>query len=148
MSDDAKRICSNCENAYHGPGGVFCRLYTEDIPDETVAEECVGWDPLPRYQRTLQSTNGTESPEPAEPPLSFPSIRYPPPKAVPQTVDEVVAAPPSPELVAACETYLEVRHTVLWGQVFEVISPKGRAEAAEWLAQQITAINYVVPVEL
>ncbi len=148
MSDDAndrlpahdQRICSNCENAYHGPSGVFCRLYTEDIGDETVAVECVGWDPLPSYQRTVQSSNGSV---PAND-LIRAALAMP----MPLTVDEVVAAPPAPDLVAACETYLELRHTVLWGQVFEVISPRGRADAAEWLAQQITAINYVVPAEL
>lgn len=145
MSDDAKRVCSNCENAYHGPGGVFCRLYTEDIADESVAEECVGWDPLPSYQRTIQSQNGLElqpATKASESVLSLVGQKRT------LTVDEVVAAPPAAELVAACETYLGVRHTVLWGQVFEVISPRGRAEAAEWLAQQITAINYVAPVEL
>ena len=35
-----ERICGNCEHGYLGPGGVFCRVYEEDIYNERVAEEC------------------------------------------------------------------------------------------------------------
>lgn len=41
------RVCSDCENAYLGPSGVLCRVYHEEIFDETVAVECPDFDPLP-----------------------------------------------------------------------------------------------------
>jgi hypothetical protein len=41
------RVCSDCEHALFGPGGVYCRLYNEDIWQEKVAEECADFDPLP-----------------------------------------------------------------------------------------------------
>lgn len=40
-------VCSDCENALFGPGGVYCRLYSEDIWNERVAAECADYDPLP-----------------------------------------------------------------------------------------------------
>ncbi len=135
MSDDAKRICSNCEYALHGPGGVYCRQFSDDIADETVAVDCVAWDPLPSYRPPAQE-NG-HRPEVANAAIRE-ALRLPP-KA--EVVDALVAKTPAAELVATCEEYLRLRHCTLFGQVFEIISPRGRAEAAEWLATQITAIN-------
>lgn len=44
----AKRSCEDCENAYHGSAGVFCRLYNEEIWNtEKIAAECEDWDPVP-----------------------------------------------------------------------------------------------------
>ena len=33
------------------------------------------------------------------------------------------------------------RHVTLWGQHFEVISPRGRGLAAEWLAAQLSDLS-------
>lgn len=38
------------------------------------------------------------------------------------------------DLTALCDGYLSGLHTTLWGEVHEVVSPRGRAEAATWLA--------------
>lgn len=40
-------VCSDCEHALFGPGGVYCRVFSEDIWLERVAEECSDYDPLP-----------------------------------------------------------------------------------------------------
>lgn len=43
-----RRSCEDCENAYHGAAGVFCRLYKEEIWDEVrTAESCEDFDPVP-----------------------------------------------------------------------------------------------------
>jgi hypothetical protein len=44
------------------------------------------------------------------------------------------------ELVEACDRYLAGLHCVLWGRAFEAHHPKGRREAAEWLAAQVQAV--------
>lgn len=41
---------------------------------------------------------------------------------------------------ARCDRYLKSLHCTLWGEPFEVISPKGRAQAAAWLAKQIAGV--------
>lgn len=128
------RTCSDCEHGYVGPDGLFCMTYREMIDDERVALECVAFDPIPSNIIT------DHGPKPELEPAVRPKLR--------EQVDEVVAAAPAPELVAACDAYLRLRHCTLFGQVFEIISPRGRAEAAEWLATQITAINFVAPVPL
>lgn len=43
-----QRSCESCEQAYHGPAGVYCRLYNEEIWDEAAtAAECDDYDPVP-----------------------------------------------------------------------------------------------------
>lgn len=39
--------CDHCENALFGPGGVFCRVFNEDIWNEKVAQDCEQFDPQP-----------------------------------------------------------------------------------------------------
>lgn len=36
----AERLCADCEFALMGSGGVFCRMYQEDIFDERLAADC------------------------------------------------------------------------------------------------------------
>jgi hypothetical protein len=43
-------------------------------------------------------------------------------------------------MIEACERYLTDRHCTLWGSAFTIIDPKGRREAAEWLAAQIEGV--------
>lgn len=43
-------------------------------------------------------------------------------------------------LVEAADRYLASLHCVLWGRAYEAHSPKGRREAAEWLADQVLAV--------
>ncbi len=40
-----------------------------------------------------------------------------------------------------CDGYLVGLHCTLWGQPFEIISPKGRAEAVAWLADTIEGLT-------
>lgn len=43
-----RRSCEDCEQAYHGAAGVFCRLYKEEIWNpEVTAESCDDFDPVP-----------------------------------------------------------------------------------------------------
>ena len=44
-------------------------------------------------------------------------------------------------LVDACERYLSHKGCTLWGQAFDIIRPKSRREAAEWLAEQVEAVQ-------
>ena len=39
-----------------------------------------------------------------------------------------------------CDEYLAGLRCTLWGQPFEIISAKGRAQAVQWLADQIEAM--------
>ncbi len=40
-------------------------------------------------------------------------------------------------LEKVCDRYLHSLHCTLWGQPFEIISPKGRAQAVQWLADTL-----------
>lgn len=42
-------------------------------------------------------------------------------------------------LVDRCDTYLQGRHTTLWGQ-FNVWEKDGRAQAANWLADEMLGV--------
>ena len=53
----------------------------------------------------------------------------------------------SDDLVNAADRYLESLHCVLWGRAFDTIHPKGRREAAEWLAAQMEAVLALVEAE-
>ncbi len=46
-----------------------------------------------------------------------------------------------PSLEETCEAYLRDRHTVLWGEAFEILTTNGRAEAARWLARQVRGVQ-------
>ena len=131
-----QRLCSNCEHGYLGPGGVFCVEFQEPINDErAAAADCPEFDP---------QTNGT-------PPPQRPEINHT--VEVVSKVDsemggkgvEVVSSADYGALVDMCDRYLANRNCVLWGQPFEIVSPKGRREAAEWLATQIKGLGSPVP---
>lgn len=134
-----ERTCSDCQHAYIGTDGLFCMTFHEIIPDEKVAMECVA------FQEGVISSVLTEW-------GAAPIIKVSPESVTAAAAEikalarrpevaEVVPEPPAPELVATCDEFLKSRHCTLWGEVFEVISPKGRAQAALWLAEQITAIT-------
>lgn len=42
-----------------------------------------------------------------------------------------------------CDQYLSSLHCTLWGQPFEIISPKGRAQAVAWLADTLEGLAAV-----
>lgn len=43
LENTVPRMCSNCVHALFGPGGVYCRLFHEDVED-TVAEDCDAYE--------------------------------------------------------------------------------------------------------
>lgn len=45
------------------------------------------------------------------------------------------------KLEAMCDEYLLSLHCTLWGQAFSVIHPTGRAEAVQWLADTLEALQ-------
>lgn len=47
LKADSRKLCSDCEFALFGSGGIFCREFSEDIWDERIAEECESFDPVP-----------------------------------------------------------------------------------------------------
>jgi hypothetical protein len=63
MTSD-RRVCSDCVHAALDSGGVYCKLFHEQILTETVAEECGEyepdtWSPEPAAKRpVLVSVNG------------------------------------------------------------------------------------------
>jgi hypothetical protein len=134
-----RRLCSECVHGYLGAQGVFCVEYQEPVHDERgAAADC------PSYEgdEPIATTNGT-------PPPQRPEVTH---------VVEVVAKVASEnggkgvwvastaedlkDLTDMCEAYLAKRHCVLWGEPFEIITPKGRREAAEWLATQIAGLGF------
>lgn len=159
MSDG--KVCGDCEHAYVGPDGLFCMIYREMVMDEGVAEQCPSFGSIPANIMTEWVARPAPVPEAirrvlvASPDDIREVLRQAPPEVLceepldyvvpisPADLDDVVAMSPSPELVTACENYLSLRHCVLWGKCFEILSTSGRNEAAEWLAAQITALNYV-----
>lgn len=44
-------------------------------------------------------------------------------------------------LIDACDRYLSRTRSSLWGRSHNVIHPRERREAAEWLAQQVEAVQ-------
>jgi hypothetical protein len=48
---------------------------------------------------------------------------------------------PAATLVDVCSDYLARMHSVLFGQFFDISKPAGRRRAAEWLADQVEAVN-------
>ena len=46
---DIGRVCADCVNAYLGKGGVWCRVFHEDINNERVAEDCPEYEDWPAY---------------------------------------------------------------------------------------------------
>jgi hypothetical protein len=118
------RLCSNCEHGYLGSGGVFCRFYREDIMDETIAMTCEEYDPIQAY-RTKAKLIG--APEPAAPPDVV----------VVNGRAGIITRLAGPELEQLCDRHLANQPSTLWGELFEVKSVDGRAQAAHWLAEEI-----------
>lgn len=56
--EPAKPKCSECEHALFGPGGVYCRLYQDDIWNEATAEECDDFDAVPWAAVTVTAAKG------------------------------------------------------------------------------------------
>lgn len=129
----AKRECGGCENAYLGQSGVFCRYFREDIFDETVAQECEQWDPVPMGPMKVRII-GLPAQEPT--PLYDRS-------ADEETIDldEVERSEQllsQADLESVCERYIGSGHSTLWGAFFTVKGGDGeKREAAEWLAGEI-----------
>jgi hypothetical protein len=129
----AKRECGGCENAYLGQSGVFCRYFREDIFDETVAQECEQWDPVPMGPRKVRIIGG---PAPVSSPLYDRS-------ADEETIDldEVERSErllSQADLESVCERYIGSGHSTLWGAFFTVKGGEDeKREAAEWLAREI-----------
>ena len=44
-------------------------------------------------------------------------------------------------LIEVCDRYLSRTRSSLWGRSHNVIHPRERREAAEWLAQQVEAVQ-------
>jgi hypothetical protein len=38
--------CEDCEHALFGPSGIYCRVFMQDIWDETIARQCQAFDAL------------------------------------------------------------------------------------------------------
>lgn len=45
------------------------------------------------------------------------------------------------DLIDACERYLADKGCTLWGRAWDIIRPTERRKAAEWLAQQVEAVQ-------
>lgn len=43
VTETPARVCSNCVYALFGPGGVYCRLFHEDV-EEAAAVECEAYE--------------------------------------------------------------------------------------------------------
>lgn len=117
------RLCSNCERGYMGGGGVFCTEFGHLIEDERVAAECGAFDDMADHVAVTVDGAVVEQANTSA------------------TGGVAVEGMTSEELIAACERYLADRHITLWGQPFEIISPRGRREAAVWLAQQVHGLS-------
>jgi len=140
------RTCGDCYHGYFGSDGLFCMTFKELIPDERVAMECVSFDEVPAgvdaaIRRMGRNDLIREALSTVVPVQELDNLELD--KGL--ELDEVLAAPSS-ELIEACDSFLEARNCVLWGMPFEIISPRGRKEAAEWLAAQITGVGYVATV--
>ncbi len=115
-----ERRCSECEHGYLGLTGVFCVEFNEPVNDEKAdAAACPAFKPID-FPGVTVTVNGVKVDSTIE-------------HRVPTTVEALS----DDELVAACDRWLAEQHVTLWGQPFEVISPKGRAQASSWLAKQI-----------
>lgn len=163
------RVCSDCEHGYGGARGLYCESFGEFIADEKVAEECVAFDAIPANVITEWDKRpdlAVVGYTPDQSGVTFPSItlssntststqvqisksHHPTSTwvggarndSIRSALAQVEEPGPTTELVALCDAFLQTRHCTLYGEVFEIISPKGRAQAANWLAEQITAIT-------
>lgn len=95
--------------------------FRENVP-ESAASDCPSFDPLPE-------SNGASPRAVGRMGMSGNTV-----------VDH---RPPEDKetLVDACDRYLANLHCVLWGEPFEIITPRGRNEAAEWLAEQVRGLG-------
>lgn len=119
-----RRLCSDCEHGYLGPQGVFCVQFQEPVDDDAAAD-CPEFDPQPEAAR----------------PKLVRSVEVVAKVATEGRGKGVWVASTREDLVDMCEQYLSNRHCVLWGEPFEIVTPKGRREAAEWLAAQIAGLG-------
>lgn len=104
----------------------------DDACESVYLSDSEGWTKCECRVRRERRERG-----PSYPPMTLSSTGRPP-----LIVNEKHRAgiKPTATLLAQCEAYLSGRACTLWGQAFEIISPKGRAEAAEWLAQQVAGV--------
>lgn len=52
------KICSRCINAALDSGGVYCKMFHEDIYNERVAEDCGAFELEQPVQLQLQPVDG------------------------------------------------------------------------------------------
>ena len=125
-----RRLCSDCEHGYLGPQGVFCVQFQEPVDDDAAAE-CPEFDPQP------EGTPPPQRPELVRTVEVVAKVASENGKGVWSATTEDGMA----DLIDMCEQYLANRHCVLWGEPFEIITPRGRRDAAEWLATQIAGLG-------
>lgn len=117
-----RRLCSNCEHGALSTSGVYCTFFREPIIDETVAVDCGEFDPQPEAP-VLPTPQFTGRLEPA-PESSNDRLMI-----VPENLEELI------------DTHLEASYSTLWGEVFDVKSKDGRAEAVKWFAAEIRELE-------
>lgn len=129
---ETKRLCSNCEHGYAGVQGVYCSLFLHAVLSDKVAEECEGFEAVElRLPGVTVTVDGVEYPSTVNTTETSATAGVP------------VETMTSEDLIAACERYLEARHITLWGEPFEIISPRGRRQAAVWLAEQVHGLSAI-----
>ena len=136
-----RRLCSDCVHGYLGAQGVFCVEYQEPVLDERgAAADCPSYegDEPPE----VAAANGTPPPQRPEVTHVVEVVAKVACETGGKGVWTVSTAEDLDGLTDMCEAYLAQRHCVLWGEPFEIITPKGRRDAAEWLAAQIAGLGY------
>lgn len=107
--------------------------FQEPVNDERgAAADCPEFDP---------QTNGTPPPQRPEVTHTVEVVS----KVDSETGGKGVEVATEESLVDMCDRYLAARHCVLWGEPFEIITPRGRRQAAEWLAEQINGLGSPIP---
>lgn len=113
-----RRLCSNCEFGALSTSGVYCTFFREPIMDETTATECGQFEAQPVLPATKAAT-----------------------RAAPEEESSNGRSTADLELGSGLEqlidAHLERSYSTLWGEVFDVKSVDGRAEAVKWLAAEI-----------
>jgi hypothetical protein len=123
-----RRLCSECLHGYLGNQGVFCVEYREVVGDEQgAAADCPSFE-------------GNGTPPPLRPAVVH-QVEVVAKTASANGGKGVEVATTYEDLVGMCDRYLAKRRCVLWGEPFEIVTPKGRQEAAEWLATQISGLG-------
>lgn len=134
-----RRLCSECVHGYLGAQGVFCVEYQEPVHDERgAAADCPTFEGEP----PVVAGNGTPPPQRPEVTHVVEVVAKVASENGGRGVWTVSTAEDLDGLTDMCEAYLTKRHCVLWGEPFEIITPKGRREAATWLATQIAGLGF------